>query len=206
MNGFSEAVGRLQTPLGPEVDRGVDHCRLRHQQIDIGFRLPLHRHQDILMPNRRIAMCEIGHAGLEQPPFDAPQDGLNCTSGQLPGSCQSSPALRVIAQVVGELGARPPVAQAAGLVHDHRIRSEAILEARRIFEIRYGHLVPQPALQCQRHALPCPEVSRIALGGRIAPARIGQRRRGFGRTTCLISHEQTDCIATAQAFRPRSEM
>jgi hypothetical protein len=129
--------------------------------------------------------------------LDAPQSRLDRTSRQLPGSGQGGATLRVIAQVVGELGARTSVAQAAGLINDDRVRGPAVFEALQILEIRAGDLIPQPPLHRQGNSLPSPEVSRIALGRRVEPGRIGKH------CSDVISHEQTDCIADTQAFRPR---
>jgi hypothetical protein len=84
MDGFAEPVGCLYAPLGPQVDRRVDHRRLRHKKIDIRLRLFLHRHQHVLVPHGRIAVRELGHSRVIQPQFDAPQYRLDRASGQLP--------------------------------------------------------------------------------------------------------------------------
>jgi hypothetical protein len=133
-------------------------------------------------------MCEFDLPSLVEPPLDASQDSLDRAPGQFPGSGHGGAAFRVIAQVVGKLGARTSVAQAAGLIHNHRICGGTILEASEILEIRARDLVAQPALQSQRDALPGPEISRIALGGSVDPKRIGQRGRGLEGSAAVICH------------------
>src|SRR5207249_3254503 len=99
---------------------------------------------------------------LQQSAFDPPQHRLDPPPGHLPGPFERDVALRIIAEIIGELGARTTVAQAAGLINDYRIRRRTIRETRRILEIRLSHAIPQPPLQCQRHTLPYLKILRLA--------------------------------------------
>jgi hypothetical protein len=132
------------------------------------------------MPYRRIAMRKLGHACLGQPQFDTPQHGLDRATGELPRRDQSGAAFRIIAQIVGELGARMAMTQAAGLIDDHWVDSLTILETRQILKIRAGHAVSERALQGQGNSLPHAEISCITLGRCVAPLGVGKGRSGCG--------------------------
>jgi hypothetical protein len=87
VDGLVEPICGLDAALGPQIDGRVDHRRFRHQQIYVCFGLRLHRDENVLVPYRRIAMRQLGHAGVVQPLFDAPQHRLDRAARQLPRHC-----------------------------------------------------------------------------------------------------------------------
>jgi len=189
VSGPGEAVRHSLASLCPQVDHSVDHCRFSHQQIHIRLRFFLYRHQHVLVPHRRIAVRQLRQPRLAQPAFDPAQGRLNCPARQLPRALKRRRAFRIIPQVISEFRARAAVAQAARLVHDYRIRRRTVFETLQIPEIERGCLIAHPPLQSQRNTLPSPEISRIALGWRGAPARIPQGiRSGLKQAAHLISH------------------
>ena len=136
-------------------------------------------------------MRQLHHLRFQQSAFDFPQHRLDRSPGHLPRRFERRVAFRIVAQIVGELRPRTPMTQAAGLIHDHRIRGGTILETLHVCKIRLGHAIPHPPLQCQRDALPHREIRRLAFRRSLEPRRIGQYQ-GW------VCHKQTDCTFALQ--------
>src|SRR5579871_3862301 len=67
-----------------------------------------------------------------------------------------------IGDIVGELCARAPVKRPASAVNNQLISFRPFLEPFKIAEVEFRDPLPQTLLERERHALPGPEITRVA--------------------------------------------